>query len=494
VAPIFPGFDVSRRWVNEHLLLSMKPPLLRTIAAASCAVLVLVSLPAQADGNVPGVTARSSPDWLRSGTIYEIFPRDFSAAGNLDGVTTRLDDLKHLGVNILWTMPIHPIGEKGRKGELGSPYSIKDYYAVDSHYGTVADYRRFVTEAHRRGMKVIMDLVADHTSWDSVLMQHPEFYKHDSTGKIIPPVPEWTDVAALDYGNPQLRQYMVAMLKFWVQTCDVDGFRCDAAAMVPTDFWVQIRSELVKVKPDIIMLAEASKPELLTNAFDIDYSWPLLSTMKDVFLHNAPAYNIRRSWEDSCAEFPEAALHMRIADDHDESRAVARYGVDRTVAASVLMFTLDGVPLIYNGMEVGDTTESAGGALFDKQTISWQSSQHSDLRGVYRDLIQLRHQYAALRNSRVGWLHNSDETNLVTFLRADKKDELLVVINFSNHPLADRVDLKNVDGFVPLKISGATRRNDSPLPVVQLNRYEWRIYHRTPEGSRPVASLSPEKN
>ena len=141
-------------------------------------------------------------------------------------------------------MPIHPIGEKFRKGEFGSPYSIKDYYAVDPNYGTVGDYKRLVSEAHARGMKVIMDLVADHTAWGSVLMQHPEFYKHDSRGKIISPVPEWTDVAALNYGNPELRQYMIAMLKYWVQTYDVDGFRCDAAAMIPTDFWEQARAEL----------------------------------------------------------------------------------------------------------------------------------------------------------------------------------------------------------------------------------------------------------
>jgi 1,4-alpha-glucan branching enzyme len=264
--------------------------------------------------------------------------------------------------------------------------------------------------------------------------------------------------------------------------------------MVPTDFWEQIRVELVKVKPDIMLLAEASKPELLTNAFDIDYSWPLLFTMKDVLLHHAPASRIRRSWEDSCAEFPKAALHMRIADDHDEARAFSRYGVDGTLAASALMFTLDGVPLIYNGMEIGDTTESTGDALFDKQTIGWQSEQHPELRGVFHDLIQLRHQYAALRGSRVDWLHNSNETNLVTFLRADAKDELLVVINFSSHPLTSRVDLKSVDGFVPLKISGVTGGNDAPLPLVQLDGYEWRIYHRTSNGSYPVASLGPEKN
>jgi cyclomaltodextrinase len=446
------------------------------------------------DTDVSGVAARPSPDWLRTGTIYEIFPRDFSAAGDLNGVTAQLDRLKNLGVTILWTMPIHPIGEKFRKGELGSPYSIKDYYAVDPSYGTVADYRRLVAEAHKRGMRVIMDLVADHTAWDAVLMQHPEFYKHDASGNVISPVPDWTDVAALNYGNPELCQYMTAMLKYWIQTCDVDGFRCDAAAMVPTAFWEQVRAALTQVKPDIMMLAEASKPELLTNAFDLDYSWPLLSTMDDVLMHHAPASNFRQSWEGSRAQFPRNALHMRISDDHDETRAIARYGLNGALAASVLVFTLDGVPLIYNGMEVGDRSSTSGAALFDKRNISWNPKTRSGLRGIYHDLIQLRHQYAALCNSRVDWLHNSDEASLVSFLRADEKDELLVIINFSNHPLAGKVDLKNVGGFLPLKFSGGQSSPGDSLPMFQLGAYEWRIYHRPSQLLNPVASLAPDRH
>jgi cyclomaltodextrinase len=464
----------------------MKFQLLRQISVAFAAALVLVSLCVRADVDVSGDTARPSPDWLRSGTIYEIFPRDFSAGGNLDGVTARLDELQSLGVNILWTMPVHPIGEKFRKGEFGSPYAIRDYYAVDPNYGTVDDYKRLVSEAHKRGMKVIMDLVANHTAWDSVMMKHPEFYKHDSLGKMIPPVPDWTDVAALNYGSPALRQYMIAMLKYWIQTCDVDGFRCDSAAMVPTDFWEQVRTELTKVKPDIMMLAEASKPELLVKAFDIDYSWPLLATMDGVLARGAPASNIRRSWEKSRAQFPGDALHMRISDDHDESRAVARYGLNGALAASALMFTIDGVPLIYNGMEVGDATESGGGALFDRLPVFWSPNDRPPLRRIYHDLIQLRHQYAALCNSRVDWLHNSDETSLVTFLRADDRDELLVVINFSNRPITGSVDLKNVDGFVPVKISGVRSSDGGPLPVLHLNGFEWRIYHRASTLLHPV--------
>jgi glycosidase len=442
------------------------------------AALVLLSPGARGDADVSPAFARTSPDWLRAGTIYEIFPRDFSVAGNLNGVTARLDEMHGLGVNILWTMPIHPIGEKFRKGEFGSPYSIKDYYAVDPRYGTLDDFKKLVAGAHQRGMKVIMDVVANHTSWDSVLMRHPDFYKQDARGQVIPPVPEWTDVAGLNYASPALREYMIAMLKYWIKVADVDGFRCDVAHMVPTDFWEQVRDELTKIKPDIMLLAEASKPELLVKAFDVDYAWPLLATMNDVLIRSAPASDIRRTWEKNRLQFPKGALHLRISDDHDEARAVARYGLNGALAASALMFTLDGVPLLYNGMEVGDATESGDPALFDKLNIFWHPKDRPPLRNIYHDLIQLRHQYAALRTTDVDWLHNSDETRLVTFLRADDKDQLLVAINFSSRPLTGRVDLKNADGFLPVEISGLQHSDRSPLPEIHLTGFEWRIYHR----------------
>ena len=442
------------------------------------AALTFFSTSARADVDVSGATARPSPDWLRSGTIYEIFPRDFSAAGNLAGITARLDELKDLGVTVLWIMPIHPIGTKCRKGDFGSPYSIRDYYAVDPNYGTLDDFKALVAGAHQRGMKVIMDLVANHTAWDSVMMANTDFYKQDAPGHVIPPVPSWTDVAGLNYNSPALREYMIAMLKYWIKTADVDGFRCDVAYMVPTDFWEQVRTALTTVKPDIMMLAEASKPELLTKAFDIDYAWPMLATMNNILIHDAPASDVAKTWEDNRRQFPKDALHMRISDDHDEARAVARYGLKGALAVSALMFTLDGVQLIYNGMEVGDATESGDPALFDKLTIFWNPKERPQLRNIYHDLIQLRKNSAALRGNNVEWLHNSDENKLLTFLRADDKDEFLVVINLSNRPLNGSVGLKNPAGFTEVKISGADNSGGGPLPAIHLNEFEWRIYHR----------------
>lgn len=433
---------------------------------------------ARAEARLADASARPSPAWLRTGTVYEIFPRDFSPAGNLAGVTAKLDELQNLGVTVLWLMPIHPIGEKFRKGSYGSPYSIRDYYAIDPNYGTLADFKALVSGAHRRGMKVIMDLVANHTAWDSVMMTNLSFYKQDAPGHVIPPVPEWTDVAGLNYKSPALRAYMVAMLKYWITVADVDGFRCDVAYMVPTDFWEQARAELVKTKPDIMMLAEASKPELLTNAFDIDYSWPLHATLNNVMLKDAPASDLQKSWQESRGQFPKNSLHLRISDNHDEARAVARFGIQGALAASVLMFTLDGVPLIYNGMEVGDATESGDPALFEKLPIFWNPKERPPLRGTYHDLIQLRKDYPALRTDDVRWLHNSNESNLVTFLRADDKDEFLVAINLSSRPVTAKVELKDAAGFVPVKISGQSTGNNGLPANLRLNGFEWRIYHR----------------
>ena len=423
-------------------------------------------------------TAPASPPWLRDGVIYEIFPRDFSPTGNLAGVTARLDELKKLGVTILWIMPIHPIGEKFRKGEFGSPYSISDYYAVDSNYGTLDDFKRLVAEAHQRGLKVIMDLVADHTAWDSVMMKHPEFYKQDAQGRSLPPIPEWTDVAGLNYTSPQLCDYMIAMMKYWVQTCDIDGFRCDVASMVPTGFWLEARAELKKIKPDLMLLAEASKPELLVKAFDIDYDWPLLATLNKFLINSAPASDLQMSWEENRRRFPRGSLHMRVSDDHDEARAVARYGIRGALAASVLMFMLDGVPLLYNGMEAGDATESGDPALFDKLTMFWHPKERPPLRNIYRDLIRLRKQYACFRNDDVTWLRNSDEADVVTFMRADGQDQFVVIINFSNRPTDAKIRERIPKGFQPVRIDGIPVPPADGLPRFHLNGFEWRIYHR----------------
>ncbi len=439
--------------------------------------LLLVPAFARAD-DAAKVAARNSPDWLRNGVIYEIFPRDFSAAGNLNGVTAKLDALKNLGVTILWIMPIHPIGEKFRKGDFGSPYSIKNYYAVDPNYGTVDDLKNLVAKAHTNGMKVILDLVVNHTSWDSVMMTNKNFYKQDALGNIISPEPDWADVAALNYSNPELRAYVIQLMKYWVTNCDIDGYRCDVAWGVPVDFWNQARSAVQQTKPDIMMLADANKPEFLTNAFDLDYSWKLFYALNDVLEHGAAAAKLQAAWEEDLQRYPANALRMRHSDDHDQARAVARYGIQGALAASALMFSLDGVPLIYNGMEVGDATESGDPALFNKLEIFWNPRERPPLREIYHGLIQLRKKYPAFRNNRVVWLRNSDVADVVTFMRLDANDQFVVIINFSNRPVSGKVEVMNSGDFKPVQISGMPKPADGDFPAFHLGAFEWRIYHR----------------
>jgi cyclomaltodextrinase / maltogenic alpha-amylase / neopullulanase len=436
-------------------------------------------------------SARPTRDWVRDGVVYEIFPRVFSLQGNFNGITARLDDLKNLGVNILWLMPIHPIGREKKKGTIGSPYAVRDYYGINPDYGTKDDFHRLVNEAHRRGMKVIIDIVANHTSWDSVMMKWPDFYEHDASGHITYPH-DWSDVAELNYANPKLRQYMTEMLKYWIREFDLDGFRCDVAEEVPTDFWENARAELDKVKPDIVMLAEGHKAELLVKAFDFDYSWPLHSALTNVLQGSGPAFDLREEWEKEFKEWPRGALHMRFSDNHDERRAIARFGERGALAASALTFTLDGVPLLFNGMEVGDTTESGAPALFEKLPVFWPiAERRPEFPRFYKQMMALRRDSNALRRGSVNWLRNSDESRVLTYARRTPDEEVLVAINLSNRPFFGSVEAGGASGFSdvtpdvgpPLPPDApapeqSARKRTVGLPALALDAWGYRIFRR----------------
>ncbi len=433
---------------------------------------------------------RTVPVWLDSAVIYEIFPRSFSPEGNLNGVTNKLDELQKLGVNVLWLMPLHPVGQLGKKGTNGSPYAVRDYYAIDPSYGTKEDLHHLINAAHRRQMKVIIDIVANHTSFDSVMMSHPKFYKHDAQGKVLSPY-DWTDVAALDYSNPELRRYMTDMLLYWIKDFNLDGFRCDAAGEVPTDFWENARKELDRIHPDLIMLAEASKPELLRSAFDLDYSWPLMATLNNVIEHGASASSVQMSLEHERLLFPKHSMHMRLFDDHDEQRALARYGIGGSLAAAALVFTLDGVPMIYNGMEVGDPTESGAPALFESLKIWWPAGQmRPEFPRFYGFIISFREHQPALLRGETLWIHNSDETHVVSYLRRTADEEFLIAVNLSNTSFRGTVEaaLGAWDGVkvpLPQRRSNTNASDGRPaetrqaaIPALSLGAFEFRIFHQ----------------
>ncbi|HEX9140294.1 MAG TPA: alpha-amylase family glycosyl hydrolase [Steroidobacteraceae bacterium] len=426
------------------------------------------------------LVAHVSPNWVKDGVIYEIFPRDFSSTGGLAGVTQQLDRLQQLGVNILWLMPIHPLGEREKKGTLGSPYAVRDYYAINPDYGNAEDLHHLVTEAHKHRMKVIIDIVANHTSWDSVMMQNPEYYKHGPDGKILPGQWDWLDVAKLNYDNPALRQYMTDMLVYWIRDFDLDGFRCDAADYVPTSFWESARAAITQVKPDVVMLAEAERPELLLKAFDIDYAWSMLHTVETVILTRQPASAVRVAWSKAARRYPQGALRMRFSDNHDQRRAIVQFGEPAALAASALMFTLDGVPMLYNGMEVGDKNESGAPELFEKLPINWPGpGQQSPISGYYQRLIAFRRAHPALTAGKVLWLSNTDESRVLTFLRVDAHETVLVAINLSDRPFMGRV--WGSDGaysdITPRDPQTAGKRGPAnALPALSLGAWEFRAY------------------
>ena len=418
------------------------------------------------------------PAWLSNAIIYEVFPRDFSPSGDLKGVTAGLDRLHRLGVDVVWLMPIHPIGQLKHKGTLGSPYSVRDYYAINPDYGNKDDLKQLVSEAHRRGMKVIIDIVANHTSWDSVMMRTPAFYKHDAAGRIIPPVPDWEDVAALDYSNPKLRAYMIDMLRYWIRDFDLDGFRCDAASMVPVSFWESARVQVDQVKPGLLWLAEAHDPPLMHQAFDLDYAWPLHSVLAQIFSQGRPARDLRAAWDDEREQFPKTTMHMRISDDHDEERAIVRFGKGGALAASAFLFALDGVPLLYEGMEAGDSTESGGPALFEKLPVFWPiAERRPQFPRFYAGMIALRHAHTALQQGSVEWLRNSDDARVVTFLRAGGHEQFLVAVNFSNRPFMGVVDAPG-EGFVDVT-PGVDNPTPPALPALSLPAWGYRIWRRS---------------
>jgi glycosidase len=453
---------------------------LQCLFASACIGWLAINSAVGAEADQANPSNRLSPDWLRRAVVYEINTRNFSKEGDFNAITARLDELKDLGVDILWLMPIHPIGEKLKKGPLGSPYAVRDFYAINPDYGTTNDFKRLIAEAHKRDLKVMIDIVAGQTAWDSVLMEHAEYYLKDANGRIIPPNPAWTDVAGLDYKNNVLRRYMIDMMKYWLKDFGVDGFRCDVAYTVPVDFWEAARAELEKLNPQVVILADAgARPTLLSKAFDMDYSWNLYSTLNQVMDSLSPAYLMQQSWEHTQQQFPTGALHLRFTDNQSEVRATVRYGVDGALAAQVLMLTLDGVPLFYNGMEAGDATESADPAMFEKMPVFWNPGGRPPLRDIYRDVIKLRKQHAAFYNGEVVWLQNSAPGEVVSFLRREGKDEFLVLINFSSRRVTGSVELTAAEGFEPVTVSGRAKPLDILLPEFRLNGYGWYIYHRT---------------
>ena len=373
------------------------------------------------------------PEWTRDATIYQINLRQFTAEGTFAAAQAQLPRLKELGATILWLMPIHEIGRENRKGRLGSPYAVRDYYSVNAEFGTPDDLRRFVRVAHELGLYVILDWVANHTSWDNTLVtEHPEWYATDWKGDYCPsPWWDWDDIIELDYSHPQLREWMTRALVHWVRDFDVDGYRCDVAGFVPIDFWEQARRELDAVKP-VFMLAEWENRDLHRAAFDMTYAWSWNETMHGIAHGRVTpaALKVYYSW--NTKTYPRDIMRMLFVANHDhnawDGTEFERFG-DALEATIVLSCTSEGMPLMYNGQEAGLDKRLQ---FFDRDPIVWRDHP---IGRLYRKLWALRKKNSALWNAAWGapMLHvrTSDDDRVLAFSRRNDRDHVLCAINLS---------------------------------------------------------------
>jgi glycosidase len=376
------------------------------------------------------------PEWSRNATIYELNIRQYTPEGTILGVIPHLERLRNMGIDILWLMPIHPIGELNRKGTLGSYYSVRDYKAVNPDFGTKEDFKIFMQAAHDMGFKVILDWVANHTAWDHPWMKNEGWYQTDSLGNVRSPVPDWSDVAQLNLENPEVRSALIDAMKYWLEEFYVDGYRCDVAGMVPLDFWNEARKKLDQIKP-VFMLAEAEQPEQHESAFDMSYGWELMHIMNEIEKGNKNVNDIGRYMEREVNRFPKDSYRMYFTTTHDENSwngtVFERYG-ENYEAFAVLSSTIHGVPLLYSGQEAGLDWALK---FFEKDEIDWSELKYEDF---FTTLFQLNRSNEALWNGSNGGefkliLSDSVSQTLV-FSRQKGDNAVIVALNFADQEVA----------------------------------------------------------
>ena len=366
--------------------------------------------------------------------LYQVNPRVFAPSNSLQAVLARLDSIEDLGVNMLWIMPIYPIGEEKSKN---SPYSVRDYKAVAPEYGTVDDLRMLVESCHERGMGVILDWVANHTAWDNAwLKEHPDWYTHDSVGNIIfPPGTDWTDVADLNYDNKDMRAAMIDAMRFWVDSVGVDGFRCDVADQVPYDFWKDcIRTLRETAKPrNLIMLAEGSNPANFSAGFDLNYAWDFMRAISEVMKDNAKVNMLIKVDQSEYQDLEQGKYKLRFTTNHDEATKaspITQYGgVRASMAAFVATTMLHGGMLIYGSQEVG-YPETIN--FFHYVPVNWNAN--SQLREEYKKLVSIYNEHPALRSSGKVTQYDDDQNNVLCVDRVLNNDNVLVMVNVRKDP------------------------------------------------------------
>ncbi|MGB4843471.1 MAG: alpha-amylase family glycosyl hydrolase [Ferruginibacter sp.] len=371
--------------------------------------------------------------WIADTNIYEVNIRQFSDEGTFNAFASHIPRLKDMGVEILWFMPIHPIGKINRKGTLGSYYSISNFKAVNSEFGTAADFKRLVSLAHKSGMKVIMDWVANHAAWDNVwTADHPGYFVQDDKGNFKPPY-DWTDVIQIDHTNPDQQDAMIEAMKYWVTDFDIDGFRADLAHLTPLDFWIKARTAIEPLKNGLFWLAESEEIDY-HKVFDASFTWEWMHATEHFFKESnniSSLYTVLAKYNSS---FPEEAYRMYFTSNHDENSwngtEYEKYGA-MAKALAVFSCTWNGIPMIYSGQEMPNLKRLK---FFEKDAIEWTADYQ--LHEFYKTLLNLRKTNTALRaaDTAVSTFHIMTDTgkNIMAYLRKNENDEVLVFLNLSN--------------------------------------------------------------
>lgn len=388
---------------------------------------------------------------LRNSNIYSVFIRNYSEEGTFQSIQNDLKRIKNLGTDIIWFLPFYPIGEIKRKGSVGSPYAIKDYRGLDTTHGTLEDFKQLVEEIHALDMTVMMDIVFNHTSPDSVLVEeHPEWFFKKSNGEMGNQVGEWTDIVDLDYSNKALWDYQIDTITQWAEL--VDGFRCDVAPLVPVAFWEKARAAVSEIKPDFIWLAESIERHFLQylrtenvlahsdgemyQAFDMSYDYDVYPAFKEYVLDEAPLskYIYALNLQDS--NYPDNYIKVKFLENHDQDRIAALIrDIDDLKQWNAFNYLQKGANLIYNGQEVlADKVPS----LFEKDTIDWEASH--DLSTYMSHLANLKKKFIPTDNVPYSLVAH-DELNTVTLSHSTKTNKIIGVFNLKKQTGVVAVDL-----------------------------------------------------
>ena len=391
------------------------------------------STPAQYGTPFPDVPKR------QDATIYQVNIRAFSPAGNFAGVTARLDSIKALGVNVIYLMPIYPIGSVE---SVNSPYCVKDYKAVNPEFGTLSDLRALVDGAHSRDMSVMLDWVANHTSWDNYwITAHKSWYAQDASGNIVSP-PGFADVAQLNFDNNDMRLAMIADMKYWVFAANIDGFRCDFADNPPVSFWQQAIDTLRNISThSLLLLAEGSRSANFTAGFDYNFGFAFYGNLKNIYNHNTSVQSIDNLNTTEYAGATNGQQVVRYITNHDvnssDGTPLSLFGgKSGSLAAFVVVAYMKSVPLIYDGQEVGMSTPIT--FPFTSVKIDWTTGQ--DVTAAYKKIIAFRNSSDAIR---AGDLTSFSNADVCAFTKTNNSEKVLVISNLRNrsvtYPLPDSV-------------------------------------------------------